>query len=284
MKVKKIFGWCLIPPSIFCRKDLSQSQKLLIGRITGLITADGYCFASNKWLGEQIGLTKGTTANILSDLQNKNIIKIELIRDEKQRIIERRIYPVFGCTTDEKSDIPIHEKMNTYSRKNEYPIHEKMKGSNRDKRNRERDKDTLSESDESLMKNFLLFWKEYPKKRAKNDAFKAFCKIQPDEQTMAVMLAAVGQAKTTDEWRREKGRYIPYPATWLNGRRWEDEIGEVCRHEQAGSSLSRNSTRINELKKLSQEELYEHRLAYLRNIRKGNEQAGGSISHSAAEQ
>jgi hypothetical protein len=27
----------------------------------------------------------------------------------------------------------------------------------------------------------------------------------------------------SEQWRRDDGRFIPHPATWLNQRRWEDE-------------------------------------------------------------
>jgi len=28
----------------------------------------------------------------------------------------------------------------------------------------------------------------------------------------------------SESWNRDGGRYIPHPSTWLNGRRWEDEL------------------------------------------------------------
>ena len=30
--------------------------------------------------------------------------------------------------------------------------------------------------------------------------------------------------KDSDQWTRDDGRFIPHPATWLNGRQWEDEV------------------------------------------------------------
>jgi len=38
------------------------------------------------------------------------------------------------------------------------------------------------------------------------------------------MLDAIEYTKKTEEWQKEKGQYIPYPASWLNARGWEDEI------------------------------------------------------------
>ena len=40
------------------------------------------------------------------------------------------------------------------------------------------------------------------------------------------MLAIIERAKKSDDWLKESGKYIPYPATWLNARGWEDEYKE----------------------------------------------------------
>jgi hypothetical protein len=37
------------------------------------------------------------------------------------------------------------------------------------------------------------------------------------------IMAALARAKESAEWTKEGGQYIPYPATWINGMRWEDE-------------------------------------------------------------
>lgn len=70
---------------------------------------------------------------------------------------------------------------------------------------------------------FELFWKAYPKKRNKGQAEKAFKKAAPDEQLMAAILTAIERAKKSAQWLKEDGQFIPYPATWLNAKGWEDE-------------------------------------------------------------
>lgn len=72
---------------------------------------------------------------------------------------------------------------------------------------------------------FSLFWNAYPKKKSKADAEKAFKKLKPDKQLLDTMLAALEEQKCSQDWKRDNGQFIPYPATWLNGRRWEDEAG-----------------------------------------------------------
>ncbi len=43
-----------------------------------------------------------------------------------------------------------------------------------------------------------------------------------DEATLSTILAALERDKRSDQWQRDGGQYIPYPATWLHDRRWED--------------------------------------------------------------
>jgi hypothetical protein len=76
-------------------------------------------------------------------------------------------------------------------------------------------------------RSFDRFWKAYPKKRAKQDAVKAWGKLTPDDQLVSVILTAIEKQKQSVDWQKERGQFIPYPAGWLRGKRWEDELLEV---------------------------------------------------------
>ncbi len=85
-----------------------------------------------------------------------------------------------------------------------------------------------------MLKNgFNLFWERYPKKLAKRDAEKAFAKIKPDEKLFNLILEKLELYKKSEAWLKDGGQYIPYPATWLNGRRWEDEITPAIQGKKA---------------------------------------------------
>lgn len=75
------------------------------------------------------------------------------------------------------------------------------------------------EADET---DFDRFWSAYPRKTAKQDALKAWRRLAPDPALLAIILTALDTHKHSDQWTRDGGRFIPHPATWLNGRRWED--------------------------------------------------------------
>lgn len=75
---------------------------------------------------------------------------------------------------------------------------------------------------------FAEFWKAYPNKKAKQAAAKAWKRLKPDRALFDVIMQALDTAKRSDQWSRDGGRYIPHPATWINGRRWEDQDAEVA--------------------------------------------------------
>jgi hypothetical protein len=89
---------------------------------------------------------------------------------------------------------------------------------------------------DAAKKGFEKFWAVYPKKKSKGQAEKTFSKINPDEQLLAIMIAKIELAKKSEDWIKEKGKYIPHPATWLNARGWEDEEIVIEQQEQTAQS------------------------------------------------
>jgi hypothetical protein len=73
--------------------------------------------------------------------------------------------------------------------------------------------------------SFDEFWKLYPKKVAKADARKAWEQTEKIRPPVEKVLEAVKTATKTEAWRQDGGKFIPYPATWLRGERWEDDYG-----------------------------------------------------------
>ena len=78
---------------------------------------------------------------------------------------------------------------------------------------------------------FAAFWAAYPKKAGKADALKAWNKLAPDVVLQEQMGKALEVQKQSQQWRKDGGQYIPMPATWLNGRRWEDEAPQAQSQE-----------------------------------------------------
>ena len=94
---------------------------------------------------------------------------------------------------------------------------DKQKDKDKSKRALTRSQRPSAEDDRAFEK----FWLVYPRHEGKQAARKAFARLKVDDALLGVMVNAITRQRGSDQW--SDPRYIPYPATWLNGRRWEDE-------------------------------------------------------------
>ena len=87
-------GWVLIPPQILAATDLNMAQKVLWGRINGLVGKNGYAWPSNNWLGGQLGMSGRTVERHIAILEQKGYLRRQVVRDDKGQVTERRLYPI----------------------------------------------------------------------------------------------------------------------------------------------------------------------------------------------
>ena len=96
-----------------------------------------------------------------------------------------------------------------------------------------------------IIQGFNLFYDAYPRHDSKQVALLKFGKIMRDckddaerAKLLGTMLAAIRASKDSEQWKKEGGKFIPMPSTWLNQKRWEDEgiipIGETAAKENEG--------------------------------------------------
>lgn len=71
---------------------------------------------------------------------------------------------------------------------------------------------------------FDIFWRAYPRKVGKFLAAKVWLKLKDEEGLLDKIIRSVQIQKQSDGWQKEGGIFIPHPSTWLNQRRWEDEV------------------------------------------------------------
>lgn len=89
----KIGYYAVIPSSILFNKELKPNEKLLYAVITVLSNKEGYCYASNAYLGNLFNVIPHTISIWVSNLNRKGFIYVDLITDEKGEVLQRRIYP-----------------------------------------------------------------------------------------------------------------------------------------------------------------------------------------------
>lgn len=107
------------------------------------------------------------------------------------------------------------------------------------------DEPVVKTEKDSFSESFNDFWKAYPKKVSKTSALKAWNKLKPDDNLVREILSALEQQKKTAQWQKDDGQFIPYPTTWLNGRRWEDDLSG-----QSNTNDSEHSYSLDDYKSL----------------------------------
>lgn len=81
-----------------------------------------------------------------------------------------------------------------------------------------------SSSSDARARSFESFWALYPKKVGKGAARRAWTKLKPSDELVERIAVAVASQRTSAQWTKDDGRFIPNPATWLNEARWDDEL------------------------------------------------------------
>ena len=188
-----------IPKDLWLSSDLTLQEKVLLVEIDSLSKTDRGCFASNEYFADFLGLSKERARKIIASLIAKGYVTSRIeYKDGTKEIARRCLF----------ATIP-------YGRILPHPMGETDQENNTE-RLIKKEIDTLVFDETS----FNRFWKAYPKKKDKANAEKAFRKVKVP---VSVLLDAIKRQSASEEWKKDNGKYIPYPSTWLNGKRWEDE-------------------------------------------------------------
>ena len=84
--------YSIIPADLRYDKRLKASEKIFFSEISALTNVYGYCYAGNRYFSNLYGCDIRTISRWVSNLEKLGYIKVELVRDERQTILERRIY------------------------------------------------------------------------------------------------------------------------------------------------------------------------------------------------
>lgn len=110
-------GMFVVIPSVVMRDpELSMSAKMLYGVITWKSNESACCWATNRTLGDELGLSPKRISALLSALEAHGHIELEIIRDpDSNQITRRNIYPMVKSArpTPKNEDTPIPKNEDT---------------------------------------------------------------------------------------------------------------------------------------------------------------------------
>jgi len=182
--------YAILPANVRYDKNLTPNAKLLYAEITALCNKEGYCWATNEYFAKLYGLSKYTISRIVSSLIKSNYINISL----EQRNTKRKI------------TLTLDKKRKGGSQKTQGGVDE-----NRNHNNKVNNKSNIY--------SFQEFYDDYGKKVSRSAAERAFSKLK--EEDLKKIKEVLPQWKK--QYVKEKD-YQPHPSTWLNQRRWEDDL------------------------------------------------------------
>jgi hypothetical protein len=193
----------------------------------------------NELLARAIGTTVEQWCELRSELQH---CSEPLFADKNGRLFSARLHEEATKLLKYRKQQAVKGKLSAQQRLNRgstvvQPIHQpEANSSSSSSSSILKKKNTSTERAHDVLNGhrsgFEVFWSQYPKKRNKGRAEKAWGELRPDDSLLCTMLAKLEEAKKNPDWMKERGRYIPYPASWLNGKGWEDEYDTTSGKER----------------------------------------------------
>jgi hypothetical protein len=83
---------------------------------------------------------------------------------------------------------------------------------------------------------FNKFWEFYPKKKSKGDAYRAWLQTKHKRPELSQILKAIVVLRESNDWLKDGGQYVPYPATWIRAWGWAD-VPEEEKQDVRGDTL-----------------------------------------------
>lgn len=248
--------YAVIPANVRYDKNLTANAKLLYGEISALAQKNGVCFATNEYFSKLYNLSERAISRLICSLKDKNYIKVEIDNSESNK--KHRQICLGGIDKNDNNTLDKNVQYNNTSSINNTSItkipivpltnYENCRGMTNSKdacSKRARLKvgdlclcgqharmyltqigrtDLIVHTENFNKSLFDKFWNAYPKKKSKGVVEKWFTKNKPSEELVNEMIDKINLLKTTEQWKKNNGQYIPYPSTWLNAKGWEDEI------------------------------------------------------------
>jgi len=210
--------WAVMTAPLLECTEISDGAKLFYAQVSRFANSGGVCWKSNQTLSTELGVSERTITRYVAELENAGFICTEFVgvRDKKRRSERHiRLAQPFPFKVDKNVYLNIDKNVEDKVDKNVYPH----------KENNTRKKNTpITPKGGEGETMFDRFWRLYPRKVSKQAAKRAWDKLKPDLVLCSKMSIALKAQMQSEAWQRDDGRYIPYPSSWLNGKRWEDEI------------------------------------------------------------
>jgi hypothetical protein len=190
----------------------NPTAKLCLMMMASMADAEtGQCWPSHQYLADQCMCSRRTIVSTLQYLEQDGYITVK--RRFKDNVKTSNLYLVNSNVQN------LHKGCENIAQGGSENI-------------AHRNSHSSKQSIKPLVKlAFDRWWESYPKKKAKQDALKAFTAIVQNKSAEKIESFAdhiiadtKNRAANEESWQREGGRYIPNGSTYIRGQRYKDAI------------------------------------------------------------
>lgn len=219
---KRRLPFVQIEKALVMSRDLSHAGFRIYCALACRANAEGKAWPSLTRLARDLGMGKSTVCRAIAEIEKAKLVTVDR-GDAEAGDPDHNVYVLTGYPVQNGTGGPLQYRGGPLAYRGGPPAYRNENTLNEKSVNeKESSLRSLSASGPSR-EHFDDFWTAYPRKLGKGDARRAWLRLRPDAVLRAAMLTAITTQRGSPDWQRDDGRFIPYPATWLNGRRWEDE-------------------------------------------------------------
>lgn len=180
--------------------ELNHRQAILVGLLNGMAKKHGYAYLKNATICELLKASESSIKSDLKRLEELKIIRRELIRNDKNEVIQRRIYPMSKNNTEVgvKDNHRVGQDLTIPGGK--IPP--------RDNNN-------------NIESIFEECWKLYTRRGSKKKSLQKFSSLT-SKKVKLIQEHLPKYMKNHIE--NDKLKYLPYFERYINEEKWEDEL------------------------------------------------------------
>lgn len=186
--------------------ELNHRQAILVGLLNGMAKKHGYAYLKNSTICELLKASESSVKSDLKRLEELKIIRRELIRNDKNEVIQRRIYPMSKSYTEVgvKNNHRVGQNLTIPGGK----IPPRDSNNNID----------INNNIESI---FIECWKLYTRRGNKKKSHQRFCALSSKKVELIQEHLPKYMKNHIDN---DKLKYLPYFERYINEEKWEDEL------------------------------------------------------------
>ena len=208
----------------------TRDARLVLVKLADIANDDGYCWPSVGLLAKQTLLAEKTVRKALQKLNEIGELQTILRPGTSSRYrisinpnapLQKGNNPSPGRGTPPGRVVLPSEGGTPLPWEGETPLPSQGRGTiNEPSMNHQETINGLESF--SVEADFERFWKEYPRRVAKDAALQKFVSAVRGGTSAEIIISAAARFAADPNLPREKN-FIPHPTTWLNQKRWNDD-------------------------------------------------------------